>query len=154
MISPEILRRYPFFACLSDAQQKAVAMIAHEATLKAGSTLFREGQPADTLYLLMSGSVSLCLTTTVDEVQPRLCLHVSDINPGDPFGISSLLGGQSHTATAEVAAESHAIVIAARELRQLMDSDCTLGYCLMQQVAAAALESLRLAHIQLAAAQP
>ena len=154
MISPELLRRYPFFACLNDAQQKAVAMIAKETALKAGSTLFNEGQPADTLYLLIQGSVVLCLPTSVDDAKPQACLHVGDINPGEPFGISSLLADHTYTSSAQVAAASRAITIDTAALRTLMDRDCTMGFCLMQQVSIAALERLRLTHIQLAAAQP
>ena len=39
MISPEILRRYPFFGFMTDAELKAVAMIAEEVSYKEGETL-------------------------------------------------------------------------------------------------------------------
>jgi hypothetical protein len=52
MISPELLRRYPFFAKLDDSQLKAIAMITPELNDEKGMTFHREGDPgrAVTLY--------------------------------------------------------------------------------------------------------
>ena len=49
MISPEVLRRYPYFASVDDDSLKAVAVIADEKTIPAGTHLFSEADPADTL---------------------------------------------------------------------------------------------------------
>ena len=46
MISPEMLRRYPFFADMDDTSLKAIAMITEEIPLKAGEILFHSGQPS------------------------------------------------------------------------------------------------------------
>ena len=59
MISPEILRRYPFFGALSDAQIKAIAMIAEEEQYAKGAVICEEGQPAKAFYLLLEGGVCL-----------------------------------------------------------------------------------------------
>lgn len=59
MVSPEIIRRYPFFGSLSDAQIKAFAMIAEEESFAKGAVICEEGQPATAFYLLMDGGVSL-----------------------------------------------------------------------------------------------
>ncbi len=40
MISPELLRRYPFFGFLGDAQLKAIAMIAEESTYEKDQPIF------------------------------------------------------------------------------------------------------------------
>jgi len=153
MISPELIRRYPFFWCIDDAQQKAVAMIAEEVSYPKGTTIFQEGQPADALYLLLEGSVALCIQGEGEQHLPGQRLHVGEINPGEPFGISAMLDNQTYTSCAEVTAPCRVIKIDAAELRKLMAFDCSMGYCLMQQMAKAALERLRLTHIQLAAAE-
>jgi CRP-like cAMP-binding protein len=153
MISPELVRRYPFFWCIDDAQQKAIAMIAEDVTIPKGTMIFEEGQPANTLYLLMEGGVSLCIAPGSEGDKAQMRLHVGDINPGEPFGISSMLVGETYTSCAQATAKSHALKIDAEELRTLMTSECGMGYCLMQQMGKAALERLRLTHIQLAAAQ-
>jgi hypothetical protein len=41
MISPEMLRRYAYFAGIQDESLKAVAMISDERTAASGAVLFR-----------------------------------------------------------------------------------------------------------------
>ena len=47
MISPELLRKYPFFGSLDDSQLRELAMLAEEETYKSGEVIFQEGGPAD-----------------------------------------------------------------------------------------------------------
>jgi signal transduction histidine kinase len=47
------------FEKLSDAQLHSLARLGTEATFPAGETLFREGQPADFLWVLLNGEVEL-----------------------------------------------------------------------------------------------
>ena len=153
MISPEVVRRYPFFSCVDDAQQKAVAMVADDMTFAKGKVIFEEGQDAGTMYILVDGSVSLGIAAEGKHGTPSDWLFVGEINPGEPFGISSMLPGEIYTSGAVALTNARVIKIDAVELRKLMDTDCEMGFCLMQQMGKAALERLRLTHIQLAAAQ-
>ena len=59
MVSPELLRRYPFFGRLSEAHLKAIAMLADEVFCTEGQILFEIGHPADALYLLIEGCIDL-----------------------------------------------------------------------------------------------
>ena len=43
MISPEVLRRYPYFAGISEESLKQVAMIADETCVAAGNGQARRG---------------------------------------------------------------------------------------------------------------
>ncbi len=61
MVSPEILRRYPFFGTLSDTQIKAIAMIAEEKTFEKGTVICEEGKPATAFYLLLERRRELIL---------------------------------------------------------------------------------------------
>lgn len=150
MISPEVLRRYPFFCCLNEDQQKAIAMVTEELRADAGKELFLEGQPVEALYLLMEGSVDLFYAASDD---PKDQLLVGEINPGEPFAISALIEPYTFTATARVAASSRVLRIDAKALRALCEVDCRMGYLLMKQVAAMAVERLHFARVQLAAAR-
>ncbi len=152
MISPEILRRYPFFSFLTDAQRKALAMIAEEAACEAGAVIFEEGDPASDLYLLLDGSVDLYFTphVTSGHQSPGEIL-IGEINPGEPFGISALIEPHILNATARAAKPGKILKINGPALRALCEVDCALGYALMRQVAKAALERLHFTRIQLAA---
>jgi len=59
MISPEVLRRYPYFAGVDEESLKAVAMIAEEKSVPAGTQMFSEGVPADTMNIIVRGEVSI-----------------------------------------------------------------------------------------------
>jgi CRP/FNR family cyclic AMP-dependent transcriptional regulator len=149
MISPEVLRRYPFFCCLNEEQQKAIAMVTEELNVEAGKELFLEGHPVEALYLLIEGNVDLFYATGDSKDQ----LLVGEINPGEPFAISALIEPYTFTATARVAAPSHVLRIDAKALRALCEVDCRMGYLLMRQLAAIAVERLHFARVQLAAAR-
>lgn len=149
MISPEILRRYPFFCCLSEEQQKAIAMVTEEMRVDAGKELFLEGHPVEALYLLVEGSVDLFYATGDSKDQ----LLVGEVNPGEPFAISAMIEPYTFTATARVAAPSRVLRIDGKALRALCEVDCKMGYALVKQVAAMAIERLHFARVQLAAAR-
>ena len=53
MISPELLRRFPFFGFLDDMQLKEVAMLAEEIDVEQGTNIFEGEQPAAGLYVMV-----------------------------------------------------------------------------------------------------
>jgi len=151
MISPELLRRYPFFGPLNDAQLKAIAMIADEVTIEAGVTLFNEKEPAEAMYLLKEGSIDLFYTVEEDP-EFRKEFPVGEINPGEPFGISSIIDPYILTSTARAASSSKLVRIAANPLRALCEVNNELALIFLRQVAKVALERLEATRVQLAAA--
>ncbi len=150
MISPELLRRYPFFCCLNDAEQKAIAQVAEEIICETGTVLFEEGQPVQALHFLLEGSVDLYYKVPGDGSDPLL---VSEVSIGEPFGISALIEPYNLTATARVSRPSRILRIPAAALRGLCEADSKMGYALMRQVAHVAMERLHFARVQLAAAR-
>lgn len=150
MVSPELLRRYPFFCYLDEAQQTAIALIGEEATYAPGETIFEEGQPADTLYLLLEGCVDLYYTASGDSKDQML---VTEINPGEPFSISALIEPHLLTATAKAPTLSRVLQIQGKGLRALCEVDPKMGYTLMRQAAKAAMDRLHFTRVQLAAAR-
>ena len=59
MISPEQLRRYPFFGGLMAEELASIAMIAEEVSFPDGAIIFRDGDLATKLYVLASGAVDI-----------------------------------------------------------------------------------------------
>ncbi len=154
MISPELLRRYPFFANLSDAQLRALAMIADEITYESGTVVLQESQPADKLYLLLEGSIDLSFKSE-EEYHPKASkvFLIGEINPGEVFGISALIEPYLYNATATSASLSRAVKFDAESLRALLDLDHSLGCPIMKQIAKAVMERLTSTRVQLAAAR-
>lgn len=154
MVSPELLRRYPFFGNLGDEHLRAIAMLAEESTCQEGETLFETERPADALYFLIDGCVDLHYIV-VDEINTELRkdFFVSEINPGEPFGISALIEPYVYTGTVRATCASRIIRIEAAGLRALCAVDLKICAGLMRQVAKAAMQRLYDTRVQLAAAR-
>ncbi len=154
MISPELLKKYAFFGLLSDAQLRALAMIAEEVSFDAAEDILDADTPVDGLYLLVSGHVDL-FAVSQDKHDPRLRKEflVGEVNPGEPFGLGALV--EPHNSIALVRADSacKAVKIEAFGLRALCEVDHDLGYGLTRQIARAAMERLAYTQAQLAAAR-
>src|SRR5512139_1143624 len=103
MISPELLRRYPFFGFLDATQLKAVAMLSEEVEFEKDTTVFETDQAAEALYVMVEGSIDLNYKV-VDRDDPKIVkeFFISELNPGDIFGLSALLEPYCHTMTAKV----------------------------------------------------
>jgi CRP-like cAMP-binding protein len=150
MISLELLRRYPFFGGLTEAELKEIAMIAEEVRAPANTVLFEEGQSAEAFFLLLEGSVDLLFNSPLG---PEVQIHISEVNPGEPFAISALIPPHILKHTARTGTPIHAIKIAAAPLRELCNRNMRLCCALMRRVAEAAMERLEFTRVQLAAAQ-
>ncbi|MEW5868015.1 MAG: cyclic nucleotide-binding domain-containing protein [Chloroflexota bacterium] len=153
MISPELLRRYPFFGQLNDEQLRNLAMIAEQISLENDAVVLQEGQPAQALYFLLDGCVDLYYTVQEAFQQAdRKQIPVSQINIGEPFGISALIEPHILTSTARSSGTSRAIRFDAQGLKDLLARDPQLEAVLLRRMAQAAIERLHATRVQLAAA--
>jgi CRP-like cAMP-binding protein len=153
MISPELLRRYPFFGFMNDHCTKIFAMHAEEKEFNTGSVIIEEGQEATALFFLMEGGVELLYNLGESAKDPgKNEFHVGDISPGEPFGISSLIEPYVFTATVKATQPSRAIKIDAGSIRELCMENPEFAFNLMKKIASAAMERLNATRIQLAAA--
>jgi len=153
MITPELLRRYPFFGTLSDAQLKAMAMIAEEEVYEKGAVICEEGKPANAFYLLIEGGVSLYFKSE-EEFHPksRKDFLVGEIGPGEIFAISVLVEPYIYTATVKAECNSRVVKFNTADINGLIEKDPRLYCVLMREIAKAAMERLSFARVQLAAA--
>ncbi len=154
MISPELLRRYELFGSLSEEQLQLLASITREQSWEAGEVIFEIDAPADTLYLLMEGSIDLFYRSE-DELQPELHkeFSVGEINPGEPFAISALFEPYVLTASAVSSRPSKGIRMDAQRLIQLCSYDLEMGMILQRELIKAIFQRLTYARTQLAAAR-
>jgi CRP-like cAMP-binding protein len=153
MLSPELLKRYAFFAHFSDKQLQSIAELSAETSLNKGDVLFEECQPANFLFLLLEGGLDLSYKSE-EEFYPktRKDFDVGQINPGEVFALSSLIEPFALNATAHASKTSKLIKIDAVALRKLFDSDPQMGYIAMKQLTKAIMERLADTRVQLAAA--
>lgn len=146
MISPEVLRRYPYFAAISEDSLKAIAMMAEEKCFPAGTQVFNEGDPADTLNIIVQGEVDIQYVLGSGEHRT-----VDTLIAGDLLMWSALVEPYKATAIGTATKELRLVRIDARKLRSLCDHDPMVGYRLMTEVAKLLAHRLEGARVQLAA---
>ena len=54
-----LLRQTELRKCLSDVQLKELERFCRSSVRKGGTTVFRQGEPADGLYMVLEGSIEL-----------------------------------------------------------------------------------------------
>jgi CRP/FNR family transcriptional regulator, cyclic AMP receptor protein len=146
MTSPEMLRRWPYFAGISDESLKAVAMIAEEKAVAAGTYLFGEGDPAEAMNIIVKGEVNI--EYILGDGQHRT---VDTLVDGDILGWSAIVEPYKYTAVGTATKPTQMITIHAKKLRALCDDDPQLGYQLTTQIAKLLAHRLEGARVQLAA---
>ena len=145
MISPEMLRRYPYFAQISEESLKLIAMMADEMTIPAGTQIFSEGDPANTLYVIVRGEVNIQYVLGSGERRT-----VDTLVGGDLLVWSALVEPYKTTAVGTAVKETQLVKVAAPQLRALCDCDPQVGYRLMLEVAKLLAHRLEGARLQLA----
>ena len=145
MISPEVLRRYPYFAGISEESLKGLAMIAEEKAVPAKTTIFREGDPAEHLSVILKGEVNVQYLLGTGEVRT-----VDTLVEGDLLGWSALVEPYKFTAIATTTKDAVLARLDGPRLRKLCDDDPLLGFRLTTQVAKLLAHRLEGARVQLA----
>jgi CRP-like cAMP-binding protein len=118
MISPEILRRYPYFAAAKEESLRELAMLSDEVTVASGSIMYREGDKADRLYILVEGEVDIQYTLGSGELRT-----VDTIVPGELLMWSALVEPYKSTAVVTTRQNCKLIALDAAKLHVLCDKD-------------------------------
>jgi CRP-like cAMP-binding protein len=99
-------------------------------TFNAGETIFREGDPGETFFMLRKGKVLL-----EQRISDKIRVSVVAIKPGYSFGWSAVLGDPgSYTLDAVCAEASDLFLIQRSDIRRLLEADHSMGYILMQRI--------------------
>ena len=101
-----VLRNHPFFCDLAPEALGQLCRYAKHSTLKRGATIFSKGDPGNSLFAVISGTVKISISS-VDGRNAILNL----IGAGEIFGEMSVLDGQARStdATANTGCEIFAI---------------------------------------------
>jgi CRP/FNR family transcriptional regulator, cyclic AMP receptor protein len=146
MVSPEILRRYRYLSGISEQTLKQVAMISDEKSFRKGDVLFREGQDATELYIMVEGEVEVRYELASGEHST-----VDTLVAGDLMVWSSLVEPHRTHSMGVARTNVKLVAINAVKLRAMMDADPLLGYRFMNGVATEVSHRLIGARLQLAA---
>ena len=131
MVSPEMLRRYPYFAGVDADGLVFLAKAAQEVTAEAGEFFFREGDTLDKTYIVVEGEVAIVATLPGGNRE----VIISTVGPGEVFAWSGLVPPHEATSSAKAVAASRVIALDCPQLRTRFDEDRALGYTMMLRLA-------------------
>ncbi|MFP3939427.1 MAG: cyclic nucleotide-binding domain-containing protein [Thermoanaerobaculia bacterium] len=105
------LREVPLFEDLTDPELQLLAERSPEVRAGAHHTLFREGDAADGLYVIESGTVAIVRGRQGEAVQ-----RLARLGPGGFFGEMGLLDGAARTADAVTSVPSVLVHVRRQDL--------------------------------------
>jgi len=139
-----LLRGHKFFAGLDSEYLTLLTGCASNVVFAADSFLFREGEPAETFYLIREGKVALEIAAP-----GRGALVVQTLGPGDVAGFSWLFDPHHWEFDGRAVERVLAVQMDGACLRGKCDADPRLGYELMQRFAGLMTSRLQATRLQL-----
>jgi CRP/FNR family transcriptional regulator, cyclic AMP receptor protein len=103
---PEILASIKMFELLNEDDRIALAKVIDELNVPEGHTLFQNGDPGDSLFIVQSGEIELFIKDTAGQK-----IILTTAYPGDMFGELAMLDSGPRTATAVALVESEVVVL-------------------------------------------
>jgi CRP-like cAMP-binding protein len=139
-----VLSEVPFLDGLEPDRLALLAGCAGNVRFAEGERLFREGDPADTFYIVRHGSVALEIFSPT-----RGAVVIETIEPGEVLGWSWLFAPYRWHFDARALTVVRATGFDGACLRQKCEADPALGYELMSRFAQVLIERLQWTRLRL-----
>lgn len=117
-VGPAELRNIGLFGALSDDVLEYLSTLLTVESPPAGATLFREGEDANAMFVVISGEVEV-LKKSKRAVEARVAV----LGPGDWFGEMSIVDIQPRSATVRALAPSRLLRVSSADLDALYRHD-------------------------------
>lgn len=143
MVKPITLEKVNLFKDLDVEHLKLISTKFQRETFPSDTIIFGQGDPADSLYVLLSGNISIRFKPDDGEI-----INVSDIQDGDVFGWSAALGREVYTSCAITTSASDLVCIKGKDLRELCSSQPEIGVIILERLAGVIAERLKNTHTQ------
>ena len=127
----DLLARVPLFVGLTDLDRQALSSHLERRDVTRGDVIFREGEPGDRVFVVLSGKVKIGRQST--DGRENL-LYV--MGPGDIFGELSLFDPGPRTATATAVTDASLVSLEHSALRPWLRARPDAGSMLLRVLAA------------------
>lgn len=127
----QTLRAVPGFARADDTTLLRVVGASANLRWAAGSQIFARGDPAEALYIVLSGAVLITEPRSVGGDE-----EVARYGPGDYFGEHSLLLRTSHSRSAVALEDAELMVITTDAFTPLLEDHPELAAHFREQISA------------------
>lgn len=140
----DILRQHPFLHGLSPEHMEILVGCASNVRFAEGSYLIREGELANTFFLVRSGRVALeC------EIPGRTAIRVQTIGPGEVLGWSWLISPYRWHFSGIAVADTRAVALDGECLRAKCELHKDFGYEMLKRLAVVMERRLEATRLQL-----
>lgn len=139
-----IINNHPFFHGMKPHHLVLLHKGAKEAQYRPGEILFKEGEPANSLFLVLQGNVALEAHEPADGTAMVQC-----VGAGDVMGWSWLFPPFRWHLRAHAMDTTHVIVLDGAHLLSTAEAHHDFGYELMKRVAQLVIQRLQAAEKQL-----
>ena len=127
----EALRRCILFSRLDDETLSRCIESLRSRRYRRNETIFHQGDPGDSLYVIESGAVKIVLPDPEGEEGAI----IATLSAGDFFGELALLDGEDHSATVIALEATEALVLRRDAFDRLVDEDPNLRRALFAGLA-------------------
>ena len=108
------LKGNPLCRLLSDAETAEIAFLMEPKNVRAQQELYRDGDPSDGLYVVVSGEFEMVKKGAQRERE------LARLGPGAIFGVISLLTRDVRTVTARARVDSNVLLLPAERFQPLV----------------------------------
>jgi CRP-like cAMP-binding protein len=140
----QLLGEAPLFAGLGDEYLALIAGCGQNVRLATDQRLFREGEPANTFYVVRHGAVALEIA-----MPARTPVVIETLHDGDVVGWSWLVPPYRWHFDARAVEPTAAVAMDGACLRGKCEDDPALGFELMQRFAQVMVERLQATRMRL-----
>jgi CRP-like cAMP-binding protein len=128
-----ILQGHELLKNLTMEEIDKISKFSERKKFKQNETIFLHEADAAQVFILLKGRVLLRLPAKPDEFR----IVIAQIEEGELFGLSPLLGSAKYTSEAQCARDTEVLAVDAFQLRSLLQADCLAGFYIMNEVAQA-----------------
>jgi CRP-like cAMP-binding protein len=132
------LSTVPLLEGLSESDITELAHVMRHRTLPAGELLWREGQEADGMAVIIDGRVSITKRLPGDRA-----VEVADLGPGEALGEIPLVDGGEHSSTVRASEPTTVVSLSRPDFAGLVSRRHPSAFALKRRVATVAAERLR-----------
>ena len=131
MISIKDLKEAELFKGLNSKQLQYLGKHLMEEDFQIGQVIFSQGTPAEKLYILLDGQVSLGIKAKGEVDITAYSVNIT----GEAFGLSSLIKPYRNNVSATCNKRTRVLSVKGEVLRKLMKQNSKMGIEIMEKIA-------------------
>lgn len=128
----QALKESSLFGDLTDEQREGIARFSREIALETGDVLFREGDPADRIYVVLQGTVIVELG--LPGRRRRRCAALAAVRRGGSAGWSAGIGSRKYLASAYALEKTSAVAVDRRAFDHLFADSPLSGLRILEKL--------------------